>query len=365
MGEAIVDLGYVPYGEQSRRYRRTVYQTQDDWIVHRSSFSIVENLKGGLFSGIIRRLKGDVLLVVFVALFVVLWNGFVGNNQESFLFQENLVFLPHLALPFQPFTLSSPALALLLVFRTNTSYSRWLDARMKWTTIQTHTVNLARMASTFTDVSDPASALALERLMRICWALPRCLMNRVSGPEDEDGFQEEILIAFSVDTLSPIVENVMTAQDRPMTALMELSFALSKLPIDPKTCLEMDKSIIILGECIASCERIYTSPVPLVYTRHTGRFLSIWMVLIPFPLYDMFVERNSILTEQVFLESIVLIPAAASIAIFLFGIQELSLQLEEPFSILPMQKFCDDIRITTTTMKNRAIQELSLKNTTT
>ena len=31
-----------------------------------------------------------------------------------------------------PFNLSSFALSLLLVFRTNTSYSRWLDARKIW-----------------------------------------------------------------------------------------------------------------------------------------------------------------------------------------------------------------------------------------
>ena len=32
----------------------------------------------------------------------------------------------------EPFTLTSFALSLLLVFRTNASYSRWRDARMAW-----------------------------------------------------------------------------------------------------------------------------------------------------------------------------------------------------------------------------------------
>ena len=365
MAEAIATQGRVPYGEESRKYRRTIYQTQDDWIAHRASFSIAENLKGGLMSGIIRRLRADVLQVTVVAFFVVLWNGFIGN-QETFLPQTNLLFLPHLSLPWQPFTLSSPALALLLVFRTNTSYARWLEARMKWSMIQTHTINLARMASTFTDVTDPESAKALDRLMRTCWALPRCLVNRLSGPEDEEELEAEILAAFAGDDGNAssllVVDNLLSAPDRPMAALMELSLALNDLPIDEKRRLEMDKSIIIIGECVFSCERIYTSPVPLVYTRHTGRFLSLWMVLLPFPLYDLFVERNSILTEQVFLESCVLVPAAAVLAIFLFGVQELSIQLEEPFSILPMQKFCDDIRATATAMKNRAIQECSSKS---
>jgi putative membrane protein len=38
-----------------------------------------------------------------------------------------------------------------------------------------------------------------------------------------------------------------------------------------------------------------------------------------------------------------LIPASAMLAFFMFGIEELAVQLEEPFSILPMQRFCDGI----------------------
>jgi predicted membrane chloride channel (bestrophin family) len=42
--------------------------------------------------------------------------------------------------------------------------------------------------------------------------------------------------------------------------------------------VEMDKSVILLGDALETCERIFTSPVPLVYTRHTARFLSCWLV---------------------------------------------------------------------------------------
>ena len=38
-----------------------------------------------------------------------------------------------------------------------------------------------------------------------------------------------------------------------------------------------------------------------------------------------------------------MIPATAVISVFLFGIEELATQLEEPFTILPMQAFCDKI----------------------
>jgi len=38
-----------------------------------------------------------------------------------------------------------------------------------------------------------------------------------------------------------------------------------------------------------------------------------------------------------------MIPATLLISVFLFGIEELATQLEEPFTILPMQGFCDKI----------------------
>ena len=38
------------------------------------------------------------------------------------------------------------------------------------------------------------------------------------------------------------------------------------------------------------------------------------------------------------------VPAAALLALFLFGIEELAVQLEEPFSILPLEKYCIEIR---------------------
>ena len=38
-----------------------------------------------------------------------------------------------------------------------------------------------------------------------------------------------------------------------------------------------------------------------------------------------------------------MIPAISVVAIMLFGIEEIGTQLEEPFTVLPMQSFCDKI----------------------
>ena len=80
---------------------------------------------------------------------------------------------------------------------------------------------------------------------------------------------------------------------------------------------------------------VLSSPVPLVYTRHTARFLSAWLLLVPLALWEPFGTSWNHMS---------MVPATALLAIFLFGIEELAVQLEEPFSILPLQKLCDEVR---------------------
>ena len=38
-------------------------------------------------------------------------------------------------------------------------------------------------------------------------------------------------------------------------------------------------------------------------------------------------------------------PCSAVIALFLFGVEELAIQLEEPFSILPIEEIVDGVRV--------------------
>jgi len=81
-----------------------------------------------------------------------------------------------------------------------------------------------------------------------------------------------------------------------------------------------------------ACERIFKSPIPLVYTRHTARFLTVFCTLLPFGLWGpMDGSWNHWLT----------IPIAYGIAFFLFGVEEMGIQIEEPFSILPIEAFCN------------------------
>jgi hypothetical protein len=164
----------ISYGEQSRQYRRTVY-THDDWRKHRSPDRFFYYIRSIVSSGVYKNLAREVSTTTGIATFIVLYNAMVGGYQDwdgvKHAALISSVWTPMLTLPLAPFTLSSPSLGLLLgtfgwgpwsfvlspygesvfvpnstrfsssftsspsfwyakpVFRTNTSYQRWDEAR--------------------------------------------------------------------------------------------------------------------------------------------------------------------------------------------------------------------------------------------
>ena len=71
--------------------------------------------------------------------------------------------------------------------------------------------------------------------------------------------------------------------------------------------------------------------VPLIYTRHTGRFLGLWVLFLPLAL------------AREMCGSVVMIPVCTVVGMLFFGIEELGVQIEEPFSILPLEDYVANV----------------------
>jgi ion channel-forming bestrophin family protein len=105
------------FGEDSRRYRRTVF-SHDDWVRHRSPDRFWRNVQTFFSSGVYKNIGNEVAVVTAVATFIVIWNALLGGYTDFNGVQHEAVIqhamLPKLGLPLTPFTLSSPSLGLLL-----------------------------------------------------------------------------------------------------------------------------------------------------------------------------------------------------------------------------------------------------------
>ena len=325
----------IPGGEAQRKYRRTVY-SHDDWKKHRSPDRFLYYVQAIFKSGVYKNLGREVAATTFISAFCVVFNAYTGGFTDFAGVQHAPIVgnLPTLTLPILPFTLASPSLGLLLVFRTNTSYQRWDEARKNWGMNINHTRDLVRMANAYYDstgISAEERADDLNHVALCTWAFVRSMKRHLSPEEeDEEAFQKELK-----EKLPPQqAEMIINAVHRPNRALQDLSYAVDDLPMHFIRKNEIHKAITIFEDNLGSSERLLTSPVPVFYTRHLARFLAVWLLLLPFALYDPF---------KFSWNSCGMIPTTAVLSVFLFGIEELATQLEEPFTILPMQVFCDKI----------------------
>ena len=328
----------ISYGEESRKYRRTIY-THDDWIKHRAPNRFFNRALSIFTSGIYANIKVPVFCVTSIAVLTVLWNAMVGQwtglrgVKHAGILASSCI--PTAGLPMAPFTLSSASLGLLLVFRTNTGYSRWDEARKNWGMNINRTRDLFRMSVAWYD--DKAAGVGqkerekdLIALAQSTWAFVRCMKRHLSPRDDEEYFAAELHQKLPEQQ----AKSILAAKHRPNRALFDLSMAIENLPMHFLRKSQLHVALTKFEDNLGSSERLLSSPVPLFYSRHTARFLLFWTLGLPLALYKEFANSWN---------HILLIPASAFIATFLFGIEELANQMEEPFTILPQQAFCDNI----------------------
>jgi predicted membrane chloride channel (bestrophin family) len=325
------------YSEEQRKDRRTIFM-HDEWVRHRSSERFLRNILSIGSSGINQALFKELAFMISTAVFVVVFNMLFVSYQDfgGVSHPGPLNFLDAdfkaMSLPAQPFSIVMPALSLLLVFRTNTGYFRWNEARTLWGGLINNCRNVVRQTNTF--FPDDARHNMLKRRMAAeTAAFIKALRNFLRGPTDDATLRYELYDLVDAGLMTPAqADETMRASNRPMFCLSAMSATLRKADLDPMHSARIDTSISVLVDLTGANERIFKSPIPLVYTRLTSRFLIFFLLLLPLALWGQLGESwNHWAT----------IPAEFLIAFFLFGIEEVGIQIEEPFSILPLEAFCN------------------------
>ena len=303
--------------EYNRRFRQIIYSA-DDWRRHRSCGRHFKELISMPSSKILQGVFPQSFCVAVFSLIVYAYNKFIEVTSNRV--------LPMLSFPSLPFSLTSPSLGLLLVFRTNTAYARWKDSRVAWSSISSKAFNLMRQGASY--FSDQQLAVDLARYT-VVFAL--AAKFHLSPGGDLSSLREELGDILSLSEL----EDFLEAKNKPRKAVIEITSIIKRAELISSTQSHMDKGLCEMTDAFYMCDRIYTTPIPLFYTRHTARFLLIWLLTVPMALYQEFKQTKW-----------ALVPISTLNALFLFGIEELGVKIEEPFSILPLAHFCDEIMST-------------------
>jgi predicted membrane chloride channel (bestrophin family) len=124
---------------------------------------------------------------------------------------------------------------------------------------------------------------------------------------------------------------VAAQRSRPLVLLGALRRELHKQwevgNLPPHLHRKLDEDVRELDLVVGGCERLFSSPVPPTMSRHTLRSLALWLLALPFALKGTMAPGT------------VAMSAFATAYVYV-GIEELGVQVEQPFELIPMTRIC-------------------------
>ena len=291
-----------------------------------------------------------------------------------------------------PHTFLATAMSLLLVFRTNAAYDRYWEGRKIWGRLVNISRNMARMCVSAMPRDHAYYSATLivmfsyalmhhlqgrredQPFENLCHSLrvPQDLRLSLTEPAGSSILQDTTVSSQFLDDDRRMFDNrccqwisnstkllegaqlakmINNSYNKPLEVVLQLGVAI-RLSLQAKeeasqtfangTGMYMnisserqmlEQSISDLIDAMGACERLVKSPVPLSWSRHTSRLLSLWSLTLPFVLVP--------------LEGFLCIPTVAVISWGIFSIEEIAHILEDPFLCerysLPLADLCATI----------------------
>lgn len=219
----------------------------------------------------------------------------------------------------------SIVLGLLLVFRTNTAYERFWEGRRQWGNIVNNSRSLTRLMWTAIDENNPEDHQGKIDAVHLVGAFAIATKQHLRG----ESFAE----------LEPLLKphqykELQTVQNVPLRIALWIEDYLHQQHRRGHLSLYqltyMDELLVQLVDAMGACERILKTPMPLAYAIHLKQLLFLYCLLLPFQLVDNLGWWTG--------------PMVGLIAFTLFGVEEIGIEIENPFgrdlNDLPLDAIC-------------------------
>jgi ion channel-forming bestrophin family protein len=241
-----------------------------------------------------------------------------------------------LSIPPVAHTLVGVALGLLLVFRTNASYDRFWEGRRLFGMLVNRCRDLVRQIVAYHGGDDAAGRRERETLVRhvnLLYALIRQFLRRERDLA--------VLGALATDEERAVLEPVAV---RPTVVVTWIARALGRAAdagrMTEQRLQLLDGNLTSFVDSWGGAERILKTPIPFAYAQAIKLFLVLFCLTVPFAL----VESMRWAT-----------PAAVAVLAFcLFGIEEIGIEIEDPFghdpNDLPLDRIGETIAVDTAAM---------------
>ncbi len=234
-------------------------------------------------------------------------------------------FNAHVVLNVGLYEVAGAVIALILAFRTNTSYNRFWEGRTLWGGIVNASRNLGRIVSTHAKVDAHAAREFATWVVVFAHATRRSLRDEPEHPE--------ISRLLNEDAAVPVASH----PHLPSFAASQLSNRLATMvrtgALDPMMAARAEEEVCALVNLMGGCERIRKTPTPLGYVLLLRRGTALYLATLPL----------CIVKELGFIAPVVTMMAAYCVLM----VEALGEELDNPFghdpNDLPLTRICDTI----------------------
>ncbi|KAL4425199.1 hypothetical protein ABPG75_009215 [Micractinium tetrahymenae] len=194
------------------------------------------------------------------------------------------------------------------------SYGRWWEARQAMGRLLVHSCNLVRLYCAYVA---PAAPVLLPALRRWTAALTPSLAAYLRQRRHYFAFLEGEMHA---EELAWLRQQPLP----PVAALQVLSELLGRVSLPPMQEQQLQGLLNQVDAEVGCCERILRQPIPPGYSRHTQRFLLVFLTFLPVAFWPLFGWAT--------------LPIMAVLSFLLLAIEDIGVHLEEPFRVLPLNQ---------------------------
>lgn len=224
----------------------------------------------------------------------------------------------------------SIVLGLLLVFRTNTAYERFWEGRKLWGTLVNTSRNLARQMWVAIQEREEGDRPQKVQHLRLLVAYAQATKLHLRGESLDDQLAELVTSQHLIKLQKmnhPPLELAFWIAD-----YLQCCFNEGKLNAYQLSAMlaQVDTLVDVLG----GCERILKTPMPLAYAIHLKQLLLLYCLALPFQMVGSLHWWTALVVGL--------------ISFAVFGIEEIGLEIENPFgddpNDLPLDTICETMQ---------------------
>jgi len=311
-----------------------------DWANHKSPYRRIRHMINIFKSSTIQRLSfPELSLTASIAMALGYYNEIVASGAT-----EMITISP------TAFGGATTAVGILAGFRLNASYGRYEECRIFWGDTNNAIRDLARQTKMWMRDADQQ-----DRMLKLLKAYPVVLNFHLTAKgghhnikrfdnTTEDSFEDRVHAEYLAELRDIYTDGAHESDYYRMAkvkynggntpievlTLMGETIAGSVGSVDAIYVRELDEQLQRMCAVFGASERVLRTSLPTSFTRHTSRLMFFWSNALPFAYYSTLGPFATVF-------------ASIFTSWAIQSIEDIGVQLEEPFFVLPMRQYSDGI----------------------